>query len=509
MVGVLRINSRSEVTILKKRAIPIDQIIFAIPAMFFILTPLIDLFINYYRVLTKSSNWEAYMVTSYLPIVIAGLLVVALVVRLVAFKDRNLFKKMLQRTYTFQTTLILFVLYMGLVFMSIGVNGFTSYAVNGHPYTKMSMWTYIANVLLFLFFSSLVYDERVKGFLVKACCIIATLYAMYGLIEYIVQPYSGTLRITFYNSNHYGYYLAVSISLTAAMVVEKLSGKRRADEGESASAWAVEAVAWCFMLVIQCVALSYNDTLGVWVAVLFSHILLFIVYRIKDGRFNFRVFVPFALFLITSVVCAFFTRNIFTSLIRTFSDAGNILRGVRDADEAGNGRWQTWRLTIKHIIERPIFGNGIEGLLEIITLEGSRTGSPHNEYLEYMAFFGVPAGVCYIAACVSVYLHGLKYRKELNPMTLVCMIGGFGYLVSAFFGVCFYYTVTYPFIFLGLSLNFTAKDRPAMDEPEPEPEPEPEHAPESEPEHAAEPGPEPEPTPDQAAPSLPGDETQS
>jgi hypothetical protein len=34
--------------------------------------------------------------------------------------------------------------------------------------------------------------------------------------------------------------------------------------------------------------------------------------------------------------------------------------------------------------------------------------------------------------------------------------------VSAFFGVCFYYTCTYPFIFLGLGLNFAAEDQPAV-----------------------------------------------
>ena len=457
---------------MKKKAIPLDQIIFAIPAALFILTPLLDIFINYYRVITGSGEWETFQVIPYLPAVIAGALAVALVARLVAFGDRNLFKKALQRTRTFQTTLILFVLYLGLVLMSIGVNGFTYYAVHGHPYTKMSMWTYMANILLFLFVSSLIYDQRVKTFLVKACCVIATLYALYGIIEYNFKPYAGDLRVTFHNSNHYGYYLAVSIALTAAMIVDLLTPKRQED-GAELPASKLEAAAWCVMLFIQCFALGYNDTLGVWIAVLFSHIFLFIVYRVKDGRFNLRVLVPFAVFIGASVISAFFTTSIFTSIIKTFGDVGNIMQGLKKADEAGSGRWKIWKATVRHIIDRPIFGNGIEGLLEIITLEGIGTGSPHNEYLEYMAFFGVPAGISYIAACLSVFLHGLKYKKELNPITLVCLAGGFGYLVSAFFGVCFYYTVTYPFIFLGLALNFSEKDRPADPVPALEPEPEP------------------------------------
>ena len=456
---------------LKKRAIPLDQIIFALPAGLFILTPLIDLFINYYRVITNNGEWETYEVIPYLPMVIAGLLAVALIVRLIAFKHRNLIQKALHRTRTFQTTLILYMLYLGLVLMSIGVNGFTYYAVHGHPYTKMSMWTYMANILLFLFFSSLVYDERVKGFLVKACCVIATLYALYGMIEYNFKPYAGDLRVTFHNSNHYGYYLAVSIALTAAMIVETLGAKRQ--EAAEASRPGLEAAAWCVMLFIQCFALGYNNTLGVWIAVVLSHIFLFVAYRLRDGRFNFRVLVPFAVFLCASVISAFFTTSIFTSIVRTYGDVGNIVQGLKKADEAGSGRWLIWKLTVKHIIERPLFGNGIEGLLEIITLEGSSTGSPHNEYLEYMAFFGVPAGISYIAACLSVFIHGLKHKKELNGITLVCLAGGFGYLASAFFGVCFYYTVTYPFIFLGLSLNFAERDKPlpAVQPPEQEPQP--------------------------------------
>ena len=164
--------------------------------------------------------------------------------------------------------------------------------------------------------------------------------------------------------------------------------------------------------------------------------------------------------IVSSVINSFFAKNIFSSILRTLVDFGNILKNAPGANRAGTGRWRIWKLTVKHIIDRPIFGNGIEGLLAIITREGSNTGSPHNEYLEYAAFFGVPAAVSYIAAIVSVFLHGLKNKKELNAITLVCLAGGFSYLVSAFFGVCFYYTVTYPFIFLGLSLNFTGKDAP-------------------------------------------------
>ena len=440
-----------------------DQIIFAFPAFAFIVSPFVDMLINFYRGITISFEWETFQMIPYLPMVIVCFEAVAIAI-LILIQKNNIFKSLLRRTATFQTTLLFYMLYLGLVLMSIGVNGFTYYAVYGHPYTKMSMWTYMANVLLFLGFSSLVYDNRVKKFLVTLCCYTASAYALYSLLQYILRPYRGSLRGTYHNSNHYGYYLAVSIALTAAMIVEKLNTvKQNKDKEETDKKEVTEekldVIIWCILLFIQCFALGYNNTLGAWIAVFLSHIFLFVVFRIKDGKFNCGPLLPFGVFLAASIISAFFTTSIFTSILKTFFDIGNIVHGLEAADEAGSGRWKIWRLTVKHIIERPVFGNGIEGLLAIITLEGSKTGSPHNEFLEYSAFFGVPAGIAYISGCFSVFLHGLKYKKELNSFSLVCLVGGFSYLVSSFFGVCFYYTVSYPFIFLGLALNFTDKDR--------------------------------------------------
>lgn len=593
---------------MNKQKIPLSQLVFAVPAFSYIVTPLIEIFVNFYQNMTGRYTWETYKPIPYLPRILAIYVGVVLVLFIIwslvkriskaskeastasptdfvssttdvepphdgvveieattqeseggveetsgsaveaeisdtlveeasetatdeisgvagpEKKKRNIFQRALARTYTFQTTLILFMLYMGLVLMSIAVNGFTDYAVHGHYYTKMSMWTYIANVTLFLLFSSLIYDERVKKFLVSFLCYTATLYAIYAMMEYYWQPYRGSLSGTFHNSNHYGYFLAVSIALTTAMIVEKatalsvrkkeikaaaalssqtqsetVESKPTVDEAENHPVVAeIEVVEdpktdapvqegkeeakreakkageketsladlrfdlglWCVMMFIQCFALGYNNTLGVWIAVLFSHIFLFIVSKLTSGKFNFRVLIPFGIFLSASIISSFFTTSIFTSITRTVFDVENIMAGVEQADEAGSGRWLIWRLTVKHILERPLFGNGIEGLLEIITLEGSSTGSPHNEFLEYTAFFGVPAGLAYLFGCFSVFLHGLKYRKELNAITVVCMAGAFSYLVSSFFGVCFYYTVTYPFIFMGLALNFAKQDKP-------------------------------------------------
>ena len=448
---------------MKKRNIPLDQIVFAIPAALYIVSPFIDAVLIYIQTLTHTGNGVAFAFLPWFPTVAAGLLAVALIVRLVAFKDRNLFKKALRRTRTFRVTLALFALFLILLLTSVAANGFSDYALHGHPYTKMSMWIHLSNVLLFFFCSTLVYDERVKGGLVKACCVVATFYAIYAIAQFFIMSYPGGLRGTFHHTNHYGYYLVVSISLTSTMIVEKMSELKRRGEENGQPGRAKDVATWCFMLLVQCVALGYNDSLGAWIAVFCSHVFLliaFIIYKMKEKRFNFRALLPFAIFLCASLLIALLTTRISESLIQTVRDVGNIIQGSEEADLAGSGRWIVWKLTVKHILEKPLFGNGISGLAQIIA-EGGDTSSPHNEFLEYAAYFGIPTGVCYFAACLSVFIHGLKYRKELNIITLACLVAAFGYLVSSCFGVCFYYTASYVFIFLGLSLNFAEKDRPA------------------------------------------------
>ena len=458
---------------LKKRDIPLDQLILAIPAALYIVSPMIDAVVVYIMTLVTHGPVEAFVFLPYFPTAIAAILGVALICRLVASRDRNLFKKAAERTRTFRVTLCLFALFLILMFVSIAVNGFSYLALHGHSYTKMSMWMHLSNVALYFFCSSLIYDERVKGGLVKTCCAVATFYAIYAIASSSIMGYAGGLRGTFHHTNHYGYYLSVSISLTSATIVEKMSGLRRRGKGKGAPTRIQDVITWCFMLVIQCVALGYNDSLGAWVAVFCSHVFLliaYIVYRLKDGKFNFRALLPFAIFLCASVVIALFTTKIAESLMQTVRDIGNILKGAEEANKAGSGRWIVWKLTVKYILEKPLFGNGISGLAQIVG-EGADTSSPHNEFLEYAAFFGIPVSVCYLAAVLSVFIHGLKHRKELNLATLASMVGAFGYLVGSCFGVMFYYTVSYVFIFLGLSLNFAGKDRPAAVGEAPAPSP--------------------------------------
>lgn len=88
-------------------------------------------------------------------------------------------------------------------------------------------------------------------------------------------------------------------------------------------------------------------------------------------------------------------------------------------------------------------------MLQAVT-GSSRT---HNEYLQYMATFGIPEGVLYILGCVGVFIRNVKRKEKLRKMSYVCLTAAFTYLVSACFGVTLYNTAPFLFIFLGMGYN--------------------------------------------------------
>ena len=118
------------------------------------------------------------------------------------------------------------------------------------------------------------------------------------------------------------------------------------------------------------------------------------------------------------------------------------------ADSAGSGRWRLWKNTVLHIPEHPLVGFGVEGLLNTY-----HVGTPHNELMQYAAFFGIPVTVLYVIANVLVLIRVWKKRKKVQPVTMVCFFVAIGYLVNSMFGVAIYYTTPFLFIFLGLAYS--------------------------------------------------------
>ena len=248
------------------------------------------------------------------------------------------------------------------------------------------------------------------------------------------------------NSNYYGYYLTVMLVLTAVYLVSTKKKK-------------LQAALWC-VFVLNVITLVVNDTLGAFVAVLLSLILIPVLYSIRE-KFRIAYLVPLAVFVGLSlwVNFGFFWEEIgiaVGSLTRNYmslrSDIGNLIAGNEAAAQAGSGRWALWQVAWDVMLEHPLFGCGPEQMVFYMEERVSTPYAwPHNEYLQHAAALGIPAGLMYPAALISMAFTQIKRVKILRDTTLMagCMV--FGYAVSAFFGGTTYVTTPYLFLALGLT----------------------------------------------------------
>ena len=253
------------------------------------------------------------------------------------------------------------------------------------------------------------------------------------------------ILLVFSNSNYYGIYLNVIISLCASMLVMEKDRKKLALFG--------------IAFAVNTVVLYFNNTMAAWVGVLFACLFSIIAFRVRDGKFNRRSFIPLALFAGGLFVCGLIdesfikgNNNFTQNLIVLFRDILNIRTDPNSsvANSAGSGRWIIWKYYLSLVKEHPCFGIGLDGVRTLDIGEVIKQNRPHNEYLQYAAYLGIPGMLLYFSSCLSVYIRAIKYRKHLDNLTLAALTAAFGYLVGAFFGNTVYNTTPFLYIMLGL-----------------------------------------------------------
>ena len=240
--------------------------------------------------------------------------------------------------------------------------------------------------------------------------------------------------------NHYGYSLAVSAVLSGAMFVTAEKAFRRA----------FYLASFAFFIAV----LVLNNTFGAHLAVFSVLVLLIVGFLILDKKRSPRTFILLGVFIAVSLLVNF--RAVWVNISTFFADIGRVsgdVRGTVTAEEAaraGSARWPLWKETAKMIAEKPLLGHGVEGIAERLTAVGG-IDRPHNELLQYAAFFGIPATLCYIGAVAGVFVNALRRLRGASPCTLAALAAAGGYFISSLFGNTMYYTAPLFFLFLGLA----------------------------------------------------------
>lgn len=308
-----------------------------------------------------------------------------------------------------------------------------------------------AYYLLFLFPSAVIItDEDIKKWILRAFLLLSIPLFVAALVLWHTQNQSNyfpdwypAFTSIYANSNYYGYMLAMFIPISASLFLE-----------EKSSLWKRISLA---LLLLNLVALAINNTMGAWVAVVFSIAFLLIIRLITGETSGRRLIYASIAVLVCLVIAGIAVAPLRQSIIRLFSDVAEILSSSDNAGQAGSGRWAIWVSTIEYIRTYPLFGIGFEGVL--VKEIGSIIGSPrpHNEYFQYALFYGIPAAIAYCAGCFSVFYRAVINKAIISKATITALTGAFGYLVSALFGVTLFYIT--PFMFILLGLGYAEKNK--------------------------------------------------
>ncbi len=300
----------------------------------------------------------------------------------------------------------------------------------------------VAYFIFVLFTASQVKDEGHKKLLIRTHILVSFFVMIAGFFLWKVRIEIGDSSFIqdvgfasiFWNINYYGYYLAFTIPLAAAAFI-----------GEKKVVWKIVSG---IGLVANTVAISINDTFGAWIGAAVAMIFIIVSKSIIDKKANIQSVILLLVFMVSLYIPGHILGT-FEANFRSFgSDLSEIVSDGTNAQNAGSGRWKIWESSIEVIKDNPILGIGFEGVnyKKLHTFNAR----PHNEFIQYALFHGIPMMLAYFAGCLGIFIRALRKKRILDSATFSCLSAAFGYLVSSFFGLTVFSTAYYLFIFLGM-----------------------------------------------------------
>ncbi|MDE5654875.1 MAG: O-antigen ligase family protein [Clostridia bacterium] len=250
----------------------------------------------------------------------------------------------------------------------------------------------------------------------------------------------------FNNSNHYGYFLAMSSTATFGALV--YSNRK----------W--QMLLALLLLPFNVFQLLACNTLGANIAYICGIAFLIcsgLITKKLDWK---RLLVACALSGVVNFVFEVSGRtNMWSSYVELFKDVKRIISpssgggdSSGDNSSAGTGRFGLWKRTIAVIKQVPWFGKGLD-LYHSNNIYDTSLDVSHNEYITMASNIGVPGFVMYFGTMIWWFVRAIRARKILTTCDLILLATTFAYLISAIFGNSFTYTYPYLMIFLAMSMQ--------------------------------------------------------
>ncbi len=367
-------------------------------------------------------------------------------------KTRTERKPSLKDTAKSNIPMVFFLLLILMMIVSTIINGFTSYAKFGDSYRQENLFSFILYFAIYFFCSSKITTEKFKAVLLYTFIIGSLPVGIFTLIDYKVVPLDAFnlcvgLSGVYHQFNHYAYYLLMVILVSSALFIKEKNTALK--------------IVCAVSFILNNIVLIVNDTFGCYIACFFALIFNCIIISITEKKVNKLSLVVFAAFILISLIMSIWFSSVITNIAGFFVDIDSVVENSESAGNAGTGRWTLWTHTTDYITEKPIFGFGIEGISTRLWNDTMHINDrPHNEFLQYAVFFGIPAAVLYVCGVFSVFLSGLKNRFRLDAYAIAALVAAFAYLVSSVFGNTMYYTAPYLFILLGIGYSNCRRDCP-------------------------------------------------
>ena len=316
----------------------------------------------------------------------------------------------------------------------------------GAVYREEGFFTIIAYIgiasLAYISFKS---KEKVVFFfrlITIVSCIISFLILLESFTVYIPFFEYGSHHAfftgPFYHFNHYGYYLTITLMVNIALF--------HLEEKKYIKYILLGAFA------LQSYSLILCNTFGCFLAVLFG-LICFIVFKwIRYGKTNIMDYSFLAILIVVALIVALTPYpSVFADFLRLTKDVGDIASG-KEADHAGSSRWRLWKLALNQIGSHPVFGIGSD-MSDAYMFENICT-RPHNEFIQYTLFYGIPGGIMYFVILCIILFPCLINIKKISNERFFCFIITLAYLFSSLFGNTTYYITPIFLIFLVGCLSF-------------------------------------------------------
>ncbi len=258
---------------------------------------------------------------------------------------------------------------------------------------------FAAQIVLFLTVVNIRVNEREKRFLENVFISASVIYAILTIYSCVSMGdsryYHGDIVLfdTAFDPN----YIGIPFVATAALLLNRILRERK------------RVLSVCLYTVIL-IAIVYTASRGNFIALLLSNALVLLLYVFERNRrinsFWKKALIVAGVFLLSAVLIQ--------SLSTVFDQQWQRMTLVDNASD--NGRLHLWNQAFASWQERPLLGNGLQGMYRIY---GKAT---HNTFLQVLSETGIVGFILYLAFIVGMIIKSYKNSKVYFCLVLGMLV---------------------------------------------------------------------------------------